>query len=277
MPHTTQTLTTAGGTQLFSQTWQPKQAAKAQVLLVHGYAEHSGRYAHLAAFLNARGIGMYTYDQQGHGQSDGVKSFVPGVDALLDDLDQVLAGVKAEIGTTPLFIYGHSMGGAVVALHAIERHTAVKGVILSAPAAKISEDVSPLLIRLAPIMSALAPKLKTVPLDGTAISRDPAEVKKYNEDPLNYRGKTYARTGGALIALTQRIQADMEALRQPLLIMHGTGDRLTDPEGSKQLHQRAASTDKTLKLYEGLFHEIHNEPEKETVMTEVAHWIESRI
>lgn len=265
------------GTRLFAQSWQPEQAAKAQVLLVHGLAEHAGRYAHVAEYFNARGIGLFGYDHRGHGQSDGLKAYVHRYNLLLDDLDQVLTAVREKTGPVPLFLYGHSMGGGVICLHAIERKTKVNGLILSAPAVKVSDDISPFLVKAAPVLGAIAPKLKTVALDGEAISSDPREVEKYNTDPLNYRGKTYARTGAELIDATKRIQKGMEALTQPVLILHGTADRLTDPEGSKQLLARAGSTDKSLKLFEGWFHEIHNEPEREQVFMEITDWIGARI
>jgi alpha-beta hydrolase superfamily lysophospholipase len=169
------------------------------------------------------------------------------------------------------------MGGAIVTLFAMTRKPDVKGLILSGPALKISDDISPLLVRLSSIIGKVLPKLPTIKLDSSGISRDPEVVKRYDNDPLVYRGGIPARTGAEITGATRKIQAEMETITLPLLILHGTDDRLADPEGSKELYQRVQSKDKTLKLYEGYYHEVMNEPEKELVLADIVEWTERHL
>lgn len=276
MQHLTDSLTTPDGLRLFTQSWLPTGEARAHVLIVHGYAEHSSRYQHLAAFLNIHGVAVHSFDLRGHGQSEGLRAYVDRFELYLKDLTAVLDRVRVNAAKKPVFLFGHSMGGAIVTMYAITRQPKINGVILSGPALKVSEDISPLLQSVSSILSKVAPKLKTIKLDATAISRDPEVVKKYQEDPLVYTGPTYARTGAELLAAAKFIQPRMELFRVPALIMHGTADRLTDPMGSKQLYQRANIEDKELKLWEGLYHELVNEPEKKEVMDTILAWIEPR-
>ncbi len=277
MQHQTDSLTTSDGLRLFTQSWLPSGEPRAHLLIVHGYAEHSSRYQHLAAFLNLHGIAVYSFDLRGHGQSEGKQAYVDRFELYLKDLTAVLDRVRLGAAKKPVFLFGHSMGGAIVTMYVITRQPKIDGVILSGPALKVSEDISPLLQSVSSIISAVAPKLKTIKLDATAVSRDPEVVKKYLADPLVYTGPTYARTGAELLAAAKFIGPRMEQFRLPVLIMHGTADRLTDPEGSKQLYGRAATPDKELKLWEGLYHELVNEPEKKEVMDTILAWMEQRI
>lgn len=276
-PSATGSLLTASGSSLFTQHWLPDASPRAAVVLVHGYAEHSGRYAHVADHLNERGIAVYTYDQRGFGRSDGQRAYVESFDYLLDDLGRFLAHTRGRLaGDTPLFLMGHSMGGAVCALYVIERRPDLAGLILSSPAVEVNPDLAPLLRKMARFIGWLAPTLPTVRTPNGAISRDPAVVEDAANDPLNYNGRVLARTGAEMIRASRRIQARMHTIRLPLLVFHGTADQLTDPSASERLYHAAPSADKTLKLYDGLYHETLNEPEKEQVMRDLSTWIEAR-
>jgi acylglycerol lipase len=267
----------ADGLSLFEQWWRPETGPKAAVAIVHGLAEHSSRYAHVAEHLARGGYAVDTFDLRGHGRSEGRRAFIRSFDEFLADLDLFLARVRSRHRRTPVFLLGHSMGGGITPLFVITRKPDISGLILSAGALKISDDISPLLIRMSGIVGRILPKLPTIKLDSSAISRDPEVVKHYDNDPLNYRGGTPARTGAEIVRATRRIQAQMEAITLPLLILHGTADRLTDIEGSKQLYARAASSDKTLKLYDGLYHEILNEPEKARVLEDIVQWLDAHL
>ncbi len=276
-------LPTDDGLELVTQRWlPPDRPTRAAVALVHGYAEHSGRYDHVATFLNARGIAVHTYDQRGFGRSPGCRAYVSSFDRLVDDLDLFLSHTrtalrKAHGNDVPLFLFGHSMGGAVAALLVLERPVPLRGLILSSPAIVINPDLAPVLRKLARVLGWIAPWLPTVRSPQGAISRDPQVVAAAEADPFNYHGGVRARTGAEMMRAGERIRDQMTALDVPLLIFHGTADELTSPDASQQLYEHASSDDKTLKLYDGLYHETFNEPEKEEVLEDVVGWIEARI
>ncbi len=277
MEHDTGRFKTADDLNLFEQWWRPEEKPKATVIIVHGYAEHSTRYTHVAEHLVNNGYAIETFDLRGHGQSEGKRAFVRSFDEYLGDLEQFLERVRQRRKAKNTFLLGHSMGGAIVSLFAITRKPDIKGLILSGPALKISDDISPLLVRLSSIIGTFLPKLPTIKLDSSGISRDPEVVRRYDNDPLVYRGGIPARTGAEITGATKVIQAQMESISLPLLILHGTDDRLADPEGSKSLYQHAQSKDKTLKLYEGYYHEVMNEPEKEMVLGDIVEWMERHL
>lgn len=276
-PTATDSITTGDGTRLFTQRWCAR-APRAAVLLAHGYAEHSGRYAHVAGYLNAHGVSVYTYDQRGFGRSDGRRALVTSFDRLLDDLQRVIDRTRQRLPESlPLFLMGHSMGGALCALYAIERSQAFRGLILSSPAVEIDDDIAPILRKLAGVLGTLAPTLPTIRTADDAISRDPAVIAAAEADPLNYHGRVLAGTGAAFLRAAQRIQTHMAAIALPLLVFHGTADPLTDPAASRMLYEHARSPDKTLNLYDGLYHETLNEPEKKQVLADIVEWLDARV
>ncbi|HEX9975406.1 MAG TPA: alpha/beta hydrolase [bacterium] len=266
---------TNDGLNLFEQRWQPAKNSKAVIVIIHGYAEHSGRYAHVADYLVNHGYAVETFDLRSHGKSDGKNTFIRSFDEFLSDVDLFLKRVKERHQGKDIFLLGHSMGGTITTLFTITRKPDLKGVLLSGATLKISADISPFLIRISSVIGKILPKLPTIKIDSGSISRDSEVVKKYNNDPLVYRGGIPGRTGAEFNRAIKLIQKDMEAIDLPILIMHGTADRLSDPEGSKQLYERVQSKDKTLKLYEELYHEILNEPEKEKVLADIVEWLDA--
>ena len=226
--------------------------------------EHSGRYRHVAEYLTQHEYAVRTFDLRGHGKSGGKRGYTPSFDHFLDDLEIFLNRVREWQSDTPQFLLGHSMGGGIVALYVISRAPKLTGVLLSGAALKESEDLPPMLIRISGLLGKLLPKLATIKIDSNYVSSDPQVVENYKSDPLNYTGGVIARTGAELIRALREIQSAMESFSLPVLILHGTFDRLTDPEGSVQLYNRAASTDKELKLYNGFYHEILNDDKIET-------------
>lgn len=279
MPHSESSYTTHDGKKLFTQQWQPEEAPKAAVFLIHGLAEHSGRYAHLAAKLNRAGYAVYAFDGRGHGRSAQPRpdAYYARIDDYLRDIDGLFLQMKAEIRDLPCFIFGHSMGGGLAVHYALQYRPEVDGILLSGAALAPGEDVSPFLVRIASILSALAPRFKALDLESKALTHDLEIVAEYDRDPLVYSEKIPARTGAEMLRMIRYIEPRMEQFDYPVLIMHGTADRLSNPAGSEMLYEKARSDDKTLKLYEGLFHELVNELEREKVMEDMIAWMNERL
>lgn len=279
MPHNESFYQTHDDQELYLQSWTPEKEPKAAVLIIHGLAEHSGRYAHLAEKLNESGYAAYTFDGRGHGKSSTPKptAYFANMDDYLKDVDGIFKKMKASVGNIPCFLFGHSMGGGIAVHYALQYRPTVKGILLSGAALAPGDDISPLLISASKVLSLLTPKLKVMQLDETKLSRDPEVIARHRADPLIYREKIPARTGAELLRTLNYIQPSMQDFDYPVLIMHGTADVLTNVAGSKLLYERAGSTDKTLKLYEGFYHEIINELGKEQVMSDMIEWLDARI
>ena len=267
------------GFKLYEQCWMPQDAAGADAILVivHGLAEHSGRYAHVGKFFAEQGFVVGAFDHRAHGKSDGSETVLKSIDDCANDVEVFVARMRERLPGKPVFVLGHSLGGLITTIYVLKNHPDVNGILLSGAALKISDEISPLLIKVAGILAKVAPKMKTIVLDGTAVSRDSSVVTKYDADPLNYRGGIPAATAGAMNSAIQYAQEHFADFKLPVRVMFGTDDRLADPEGSKALFAAASSEDKTLKPYEGLYHEIFNEPEQETVMAECLGWMRARM
>jgi alpha-beta hydrolase superfamily lysophospholipase len=261
------------GAKLHWQAWLPQDPPRAIVLLAHGYAEHFGRYEYFAAKLNAAGIGVYAIDHWGHGRSDGTYGFVPAFSVFTDGVEILLEEAKRRHGDMPRFLVGHSMGGLIAAAHLLTHQQHYAGAILSGPAIKAVEEPSKLMIWISRLLSRFAPKVGVLPFDGTGISRDPAVVAAYFADPLVYNGKMSARLAAEIFDRMADVRDRAATITLPLLLLHGAEDRATAPEGSQFLADNVSSADCELKLYPGLFHEIFNEPERDSVIADVTGWI----
>ena len=247
------------------------------MVIVHGINEHSGRYGRLAGDLNRHGYAVYAMDLRGHGRSErAARVSVRWFDEYLDDVEILLERVAARQPGKPLFLLGHSMGGAIVTLLGIERQPPVRGLVLSSPSVVVGGGVFPMLRRLASLVGFVWPTLRLVRLGCWYISRDPAVIEAFKNDPLVFHDRFPVRTGAEILRAAKRIQRGMERLQLPLLILHGTKDVVTDAEGSRLLAARAGSSDKTLRLYEGLYHEVFSEPEREQVLADMLAWLDAR-
>lgn len=269
-----------GGVELFEQSWRPAAStapAKAAVILVHGLKDHSNRYAAAAEKLTAHQYAVYAFDLRGHGDSAGDRVWVDSFDDYLADLDVFVKRVREREPHRPLFLFGHSMGGAIVTLYTLTRQPELRGVVLSGAALKPGSDVSGFLIGVTKVLGSVTPTLAVLELDDSKFSRDPAVVADMKADPLVYDGNGPARTAKELLKALARIQAQRGELNAPLLLLHGGADTITNPEGSQELSQHARSTDKTLKLYDGLYHDLLHEPEKEQVLNDMLQWLDARV
>jgi alpha-beta hydrolase superfamily lysophospholipase len=243
---------------------------------VHGYAEHTGRHAPVAHALTDQGATVYAYDQRGHGQSEGRRAYVGTFTHYLQDLHRFLQRVRAQTTDRPLFLFGHSMGGLVVLSYLLDRQPSVDGVILSSPAVEINPDLAPVLRRVGQWIGRLAPTLPTTRSPKGALSRDPDVAEAAQNDPLNYHGRVPARTGAEMLRVGGVVQSRLHSITAPFLVVHGTADLLTSPEWSRRLYDRAASDDKTIRLYDGLYHETFNEPEGDEVLATIGDWLDAR-
>lgn len=259
---------------IFHQAWLPEGHAKAVVLIVHGLGEHSGRYMNVVNHLVPRGYAVYGFDHIGHGKSDGVREFVEKFEDFTINLTTYLEIAKMQLPGTPVFLVGHSMGGLISSYYLLDNSNAFQGAIISAPAITVPENINQMTIQIAKILSKLAPKMGMMQLDANDISKDPEVVQVYVNDPLVFSGKTPVRLMSEMLRAMIRICGEMEKISLPLLMVHGSEDKLAPVQGSRNLYKRATSKDKTLKIYDGLYHEVFNEPEREQVLDDVAEWLE---
>ncbi|MGA2031758.1 MAG: lysophospholipase [Thermoguttaceae bacterium] len=276
MPHDEDRFHSRDGLLLYEQRWLPETAARAVLVIVHGFAEHSGRYARLAGELNAHGYSVYGADLRGHGRSQGEPCYIQSFEPLPDDLEIFLERIRRREPGRPLFLLGHSLGGTIAIRYAIARQPDLCGLILSAPGLRIGRKAFPWLRRLAPLFSRIVPRWRVVRMGARMISHDAEVVAGFRADPLVFHDRFPIRTGAEILRAMQRASAEMEMVRVPLLILHGTGDLACDCEGSRELFRRAASTDKQLHLYPGLYHEVFSEPERGQVLADLLAWLAAR-
>lgn len=255
----------AAGDKLFYQSWCP-ETPRAVVVFAHGYAEHLGRYAHVADRLCCDGIAVFALDHWGHGQSDGTRGFVPRFSVFLDGMTSLHAEAKAQFPDLPCFLIGHSMGGLISVAHLLSHQSDYAGAILSGPAVKPAVPPGTATLMIGRILSAVAPKAGILQLDSSAVSRDPAVVAAYRADPLVHTGKMSARLAAEMLDTMTMVQNRAADLQLPLLIVHGSEDSLASPAGAHDLFRKASSPDKEFHDFLGLYHEVFNEPERNEVL-----------
>ena len=245
----------------------------AVIVIVHGICEHSGRYAHTVSRLNSWGYSVYRYDLRGHGRSQGDRGYVEDYQLFIDDADRVVAMAKKENAGIPIFLLGHSMGGLISAIYGIQHPDKLAGQVLSGPPVMILPAVQGILS-----LDYRARARTPIPNSLThAISRDKDVIDAYNGDPLILKEFSMMLMGEMFIKAGQWIVANRNIYNYPCLILHGGADQISPPEASRTFYENIASKDKELKIYDGLYHEILNEPEKETVLEDIHRWIAARL
>ena len=274
MKHANLSWKTADGIDIFAQKWEGDSTPKAVICIVHGMGEHSGRYAHWASRFVTDGYAVIAYDQRGHGKSGGGRGHTPSYEVLMDDVALFLRHAATQFKDIPQILYGHSMGGGVVTNFVISRKPAILAAIFSAPYYRLAFEPPKLKIMAGKWMENLLPAL-TLPtgLDANHISRDKEEVRKYKADPLVH-DKISAKMGMQVIDYGEKVMKAAGAITIPFLLIHGTGDQLTSYQASKEFMLNAASNG-TAKFYEGLYHELHNEPEKDQVYADIISFLNS--
>ena len=276
MRHVEDTFEGDGGRQIYWQAWLPDDDAKvkAKLVVLHGGGEHGGRYRRLAERLVPGGWAVYAMDHQGHGRSEGKRGWLVSLKSTLADIDAFVDIVTAEEPAGKPLMFGHSVGGCLGTAYAMEKQEKVEVLALSQPLA--SRAAASLSTRIfGPIVARVAPGLKVLGVDSSGISRDPTEVEVYDSDPLNYHDKFPARTLTELAKAIDSFADGSRRLTLPLLVMLGTADRIAPNAGGHLIYEGASSTDKTLKVYEGFFHELVNEPEadRNRVSDDLLEWL----
>jgi alpha-beta hydrolase superfamily lysophospholipase len=272
--HETGTMAGVGNTQIFYQSWRPAEPV-GTVVVVHGYAEHSGRYAHVAAALSEAGYAVWALDHRGHGRSEGDRAIVAQFEHFVVDLAAFVRLVRERSGGQPLFILGHSMGGLISTHYAFDHQHQLSGLVLTGPAFKLDEGVSPVLLAVSGLVSALAPNAKVAPFDASGVSRDVQVVEAYMSDKLNYHGPVKARMGREMMMAGRGVLARAPEITIPVLVVQGEADRLVSPAGTYAAFAAFASADKTLRKYPEAYHEVLNEPEQTEIIPLIREWLDA--
>ena len=263
---------TRDGLRLHGSTWCSEIETSAVICLVHGLGEHSGRYAHVSAFLNRAGYTVAAFDLRGHGRSEGPRGHAFCYETLMDDIADFVAIVRARHLETPLFLYGHSFGGNLVLNFALRRRPDVCGVIATAPGLQPAFEVPSWKKNLGGFLSHLWPSY-SMPngLEVKALARDPEVVEAYRGDPLVHEQISIRLAFNLLEAGSWALKHASE-FPCGLLLMHGSRDRIASYEASREFGRRAGACC-NLKIWDGLYHEIHNEPEQERVLRYMCDWL----
>ncbi|HSM70116.1 MAG TPA: lysophospholipase [Anaerolineales bacterium] len=263
----------------YIQGWEPEGKPKAVVCLVHGLGEHTGRFEHVGRALNEAGYALFGFDLRGHGQSGGPRGHIPSLEVVVSDIHQFVGFQKGNFPDTPVFVYGHSLGGMLALAYAIHHGDGLQGVVATGAGFRSPLEQQKAKIALAKFLGSLVPAL-TLPsgLDPSTISRDAAVVQTYVSDPLVHN-KLSAGLGKTMLTGIEFCFAHAMEITCPILLMHGADDRLVYPSGSKEFAALAseANRDVTLKLWDGLHHEIHNEPEQQEVFDFMIEWLDRHL
>ncbi len=261
---------------IFGQLWQPTDTVDAVIALVHGIGEHSGRYREFAEFFATKGIAVVAFDQRGHGKSEGKRGHIVHFNQLLDGVGEMLERVRLQFKDKPVILWGHSLGGNIVLNYAIKRPSGLKGVVVTAPYLRLAFEPSAFKIKLARLMSNLYPGFtQSTGLNVADLSRDILVVQAYQRDRYVHDRITASFFINIFNAGHFALRHANE-LKVPALLMHGTADRITDFHATEEFALKAHIVSE-LKLWDGLYHEIHNEPEKDEVLLHAFNWIQKLI
>ena len=262
---------------IFYRHWRAQEPVKAVILLAHGLGEHCGRYHAFADYFLQRGVSVVAPDHLGHGASPGERTHIVEFEDFLRPLNELRELIGQWYPGLPCFLIGHSMGGLIAARYLLDHQDRFTGAALSGAALQAAEPPSAFAMFLARLFSRFLPKMGMLQLDATQISRDPQVVQDYLGDPLVHNGKATARLVVELVQNMETVERDRGKIQLPVIVMHGSDDAMTTSKGSEEFYKAVSSPDKTLKIYQGLYHEIFNEPERLEVMGDLAAWVDERI
>lgn len=265
----------AGGLKILVRSWRPEGKPRAVVAVCPGVNSHSGYYIWAAAELVANGIAVYAVDLHGHGESDGERFYNDDIEDFVADVDALVSFAKSREPRLPLFLLGHGFGGVVSCIYALEHQEKLAGLICESFAMQVV--ASEIALAAMKGLARIAPHARVLQLRNEEFSRDPIVVRAMNGDLRLDKEVQPVKTVSELIRATERLRAEFPLITLPLLILHGTADKVTRPEGSQFFYDTAGSTDKTLKLYKGHVHDLLNDYDREDVIADIEQWIAARL
>ncbi|WP_241383825.1 alpha/beta hydrolase [Rhodococcus sp. CH91] len=276
MEHIESSFTGGGAVPIVYDVWSP-DAPTGVLILSHGLGEHARRYDHVAERLTGLGLVVYAPDHRGHGRSGGKRVHAREMREFTDDLDTLIDLATHDHPGLPVFMLGHSMGGAIALAYALDHQDRLTALVLSGPAVNVTSGTPKPMVEIGKLLGRFLPGVPVQKLDSKAVSRDPVVVAEYEADPLVHHGPIPAGLARVLVLNEQSLEQRLPKLTLPVLVMHGTDDALAHPAGAQLVADRGGSEDLTLKLYEGLFHEVFNEPEKDRVLDDLTAWLKARL
>ena len=268
-------VTGPGGLGIFVRSWQPAVPARAVVVICHGVNSHSGYFRWAAEQLASSGLAVYALDLHGRGQSDGERFYLEKISDYVHDVHAVISLAKSRHAGLPVFLLGHSAGGVVSCIYTLEHQSDLAGLICESFAFQVAAPDFALAVVKG--LSHLAPHAHVLRLKNEDFSRDPEVVRAMNEDPLIANEVQPTRTVAELVRADERLAREFPLITLPVLILHGTADKVTNPKGSQRFFDAAGSHDKALKLYDGHVHDLLNDVGKEQVMGDIQAWIAGRL
>ncbi|HEY7374910.1 MAG TPA: lysophospholipase [Polyangia bacterium] len=264
-----------GGIKIFTRAWQPAGSPRGVVVISHGFNAHSGMYQWVAEQFTAKGLAVYALDHRGRGRSDGERFFVKKFADYTQDLATFIDMVKAREPDLPVFLLGHSAGGVIACGYTLEHQDEIAGLICEDFAYQVpAPDIALAILK---GVSHVAPHAHVLKLKNEDFSRDPAVVAALNADPLIANESQPSETMAEMIRADELLKKSFGKFTLPLLILHGTGDKVTKASGSKEFYEKAGSSDKTLKLYEGHYHDLLADIGKQQVMADIQTWIDAHL
>ncbi len=266
---------TANGLRVFFRAWHPASEARATVVIVPGFNAHSGYYGWTAEQLTASGFAVYALDLRGRGRSDGERFYVQTFADYVADVSAFVTLVQSREHGRPLFMLGHSAGGVVACLYALEHQSELAGLICESFAYQVPAPDFALAVLKG--LSHIAPHAHVLPLKNADFSRDPRAVAVMDADPLIAHEVQPTQTIAEMVRADERLKREFPLITLPLLIIHGTADKAARPSGSQFFYDTAGAPDKTLKLYDGYFHDPLNDVGKEVVMADITTWLDTRL
>jgi acylglycerol lipase len=267
--------TSLGGVRIHMREWLPEGAPRAVVAICHGVNSHGGQHAWTAEQLAARGFAVYAVDLRGRGKSEGERFYVDDVAEYVADIGGVIAIAKERHPGLPVYLLGHSAGGVTACTYALDHQDEIDGLICESLAFQV--PAPGFVLSAIKGLSHIAPKLGVLTLHMKDFTRDPVALKTLEDDPLTKDETQPAATVAALVRADERLHDSFGQITLPVLILHGTDDHATVCRGSEFFHANAGSKDKTLKLYEGHYHDLLNDIGKEEVLADIVGWIEGRL
>lgn len=263
------------GLNIFFRSWRPNEKPLATIVIIPGFNAHSGYYEWVARQFVADGLAVYAVDLRGRGQSDGERFYVTSLEDYVSDVEAVMTVVKSREPGLPVFLLGHSAGGVVACLYTLDHQSELTGLICESFAHELPAPDFALAVFKG--LSHVAPHAHILHLPNERFSRDPEAVEAMNNDPLIAHETQPTQTMAAMVRADERLKKEFPLITLPVLILHGTADKNTRPSGSQHFYNMAGSTDKTLKLYEGGFHDLLNDVDKELVILDIKTWIDGHL